>query len=621
MTPALLTTAQKYHGWGANITAVSGKRPVHKWKTWLDTRQKTNDLPNLAMWDHIGALGAISGVNGWRVIDIDKCSDAGAIEPFLAALGLPPKYRWVVRTGSGNGWAIWFRCDEPIPPGRLSAQSDKESGVFWFFPKPAPAFDFHHFELRWANCQTLLPPSQHPTGPGYEWYFGEPTESPDLLTFEVLLAAVEKFGINRQQVAEPEPPAPAPVEHSPNYLNGTANDIKSRLDIVNTARRLFSGDVQAEPGGELRILGHGGLLLKPDSQVFYNFQNEAGGDVLDLYGLAEYDARWDRNNPQMFKAVLEVAAQAAGVDLPQAHQNEVVSYDAGLNWQFFTLDNAYQPRPPINYFVDGIFAAGSLNIVYGAPGTMKSLLLNDMLVCVAAGVEWLPPLPNRQDVMPVKTQQRPVVWVDVDNGTRIMHERFEAIGRARNLPADTPLFYASMPEPWPDASKPEFMSALGRDLARLGVGVVVIDNFANITGGIDENKPEIGNVMANLRRLAEKLQIALILVHHQRKGDSTRGRPGISCGGIAQLRPRLILRCWLKEKTARKQSRLRLRKRVMSGLCHLRRFSPMNTNQTHTSLKPPNFLECQTRIPAANTRLCKPFKMPLPSPQVLTKAG
>jgi AAA domain len=67
---------------------------------------------------------------------------------------------------------------------------------------------------------------------------------------------------------------------------------------------------------------------------------------------------------------------------------------ASHGWPVHTLADAYRPRPPLRYVVDGLFPLPSLSIVYGAPGTLKSLLLADMGVCVAAGLPWLPAIPN-----------------------------------------------------------------------------------------------------------------------------------------------------------------------------------------------------------------------------------
>lgn len=190
-------------------------------------------------------------------------------------------------------------------------------------------------------------------------------------------------------------------------------------------------------------------------------------------------------------------------------------------WQGYlrNLSDAYKPRPPVQYVVDGLFARGSLNIVYGAPGTLKSMLLADMCVCVAAGVPWLPGLPDSGDVYAMPTTQTGVLWVDYDNGSRRTDERIEALAKARDLPENAPLHYLSMAQPWMDATDDGYISDLIEMVGGLNVGLVVVDNLGQICGDADENSADMSKVMGNLRRLAEASDAAVIVIHHQRKGS------------------------------------------------------------------------------------------------------
>ena len=203
-------------------------------------------------------------------------------------------------------------------------------------------------------------------------------------------------------------------------------------------------------------------------------------------------------------------------------------------WQVYTLADAYQPRPPMLYVVEGLFSLPSLSIVYGAPGTLKSLLLADMAICVVAGHSWLPPLPHASGP-PKSTQQVPVLWVDFDHGIRRTHERFEALARARQLPTSAPLSYVSMPWPWLDAGHPDTMKALERCSAAHGAKLVIIDNLSAVKGKADENSAEMGTVMANFRRLVEATGVAGILIHHQRKDSGNKTRAGDRLRGHSSI--------------------------------------------------------------------------------------
>jgi hypothetical protein len=206
-------------------------------------------------------------------------------------------------------------------------------------------------------------------------------------------------------------------------------------------------------------------------------------------------------------------------------------------WQFHTLRDAFIPRPPIEYLIAGVFSAGSLNIVYGAPGTLKTMLLIDAAIAVMTGTKWLPPMPNAGGVG-IVTKAAPVMLVDFDSGLRRTAERIEALARSRRLNPDTAgrFDYVSMPTPWLTASQRDSVLQLADEIKSHGSRFVVIDNLGVITGGIDENSSEMVGVMSNLRWLTEYTGACVVLIHHERKstgearkgGDALRGHSSIN---------------------------------------------------------------------------------------------
>lgn len=190
--------------------------------------------------------------------------------------------------------------------------------------------------------------------------------------------------------------------------------------------------------------------------------------------------------------------------------------DAAPTWQIRTLAHAYQERPPTEYIVDKFFATETVNIVYGAPGVMKSMILADVAAHVVAGTPWLPP-------MSISVKQAPVLWVDMDNGTRRTDERFDAIGRAAGLGQDAPLYYVSMPTPPMLATDLESVIILIDTILACRAEMVIIDNLGLITGDVEENSARMATVMGTLRIVAERTRAAVILIHHQRKGAAQPG--------------------------------------------------------------------------------------------------
>lgn len=202
-------------------------------------------------------------------------------------------------------------------------------------------------------------------------------------------------------------------------------------------------------------------------------------------------------------------------------------------WQIRNLVNAYEKREPTRYVVEKYLAEGSLNILYGPPAAMKSMLLADLCAAVVDGRDWLPGANHGGAGIP--TTKGPVFWVDMDNGTRRTDERIDAVARARSLPPDAPFHYISMPMPPLNVADLDMMIYLKSVIRDLGAKVTVIDNLGLITGEIEENSAAMAMVMGYLRQIAEGTKTALVVIHHQRKGGANGGRAGDALRGHSSI--------------------------------------------------------------------------------------
>lgn len=188
-----------------------------------------------------------------------------------------------------------------------------------------------------------------------------------------------------------------------------------------------------------------------------------------------------------------------------------------LSWPIYTMSDAYAPRPPLEFIIHGIFSIPSVSIVYGAPGSLKSMLLADACMCVVKGKPWLEGVVTGPGIA---TKQHNALWIDFDNGARRSHERFDALGKAHDVAATDGFYYASMAMPWLDMTRATLVMELVDTVIHYNADLVVIDNLGVVSGDADENTTEMIAVMANLRLLAERANCAVVVIHHQRKGNS-----------------------------------------------------------------------------------------------------
>jgi hypothetical protein len=165
----------------------TGKQPgtlAHPitWKEYQSRVMTRDDYDTLFRHDDpFDAVGIVCGVNGWTCFDFDKCSSTSAIFELLDGLGIDEGYEWVVESGSRHGFHVWILSD-PIPARHGLPAKRQGAGVF-----SAPGVGFDHLELRVERCQTLIPPSIHPSGNTYRFIHGSPSKAPEKIAWNKII--------------------------------------------------------------------------------------------------------------------------------------------------------------------------------------------------------------------------------------------------------------------------------------------------------------------------------------------------------------------------------------------------------------------------------------------------
>ena len=208
------------------------------------------------------------------------------------------------------------------------------------------------------------------------------------------------------------------------------------------------------------------------------------------------------------------------------------------SWRVYTLQDARLPRPPIEWVVHGVVEAGGLYIWYGAPGDLKSFLLQDLAVCIAGNHRWLQNSVTMLSGLDISGG--PAIWIDADMGERRTADRFRALAAAYKLPNDAPLRYLSMPDPQPDLGNAQHVNALAALAQKHAAKVLFFDNLGVMIGKADENSAEVQRPMAGFRKLTEDTGAAVIVIHHQRKTTtSAGGRLGDALRGHSSIEAKL----------------------------------------------------------------------------------
>ncbi|MEW6004964.1 MAG: PriCT-2 domain-containing protein [Stygiobacter sp.] len=208
-----------YDVFGFNLLPLENKVPKINWERWQTEEMLLSDIDGLGWNASINGIGAISGINKLRCLDFDKVNDYEVVRKFVTKLGLPSEYQWIVKSGSGKGYHIWFNCDDD---SYIIKVLSGDKSYYKLLLKEKDLCE--HIELRWKNCQTVLPPSFHPSGNKYEFVnlrgSGLPSQEPLNIGVGKLIEVLKEFCVLDTQ----ENPSPAKA--------GTPF-IKRRINVVD----------------------------------------------------------------------------------------------------------------------------------------------------------------------------------------------------------------------------------------------------------------------------------------------------------------------------------------------------------------------------------------------------
>ncbi len=185
-------------------------------------------------------------------------------------------------------------------------------------------------------------------------------------------------------------------------------------------------------------------------------------------------------------------------------------------FEILSARDALQPQPPIQWVVDQLISAGSINMIYGEGGSKKTWGMLAMAVSVALGKQFLN----------FKTRQGSVLIVDEESGPRRMLRRLGDALRGQQADLNTPVFCVSLAAF--DLGQPNDIGELHQLILSTKASLVIIDALADVMPGKDENAvKDVQPVFLALRKIAEETRAAILIIHHANKVGGYRGTTAI----------------------------------------------------------------------------------------------
>jgi hypothetical protein len=161
------------------------------------------------------------------------------------------------------------------------------------------------------------------------------------------------------------------------------------------------------------------------------------------------------------------------------------------------------------WVVHHLLALGEISVAYGEPGSGKSVLVEDVGLHVAAGLDW--------HGRPVR--QAAVLYVALERAN-VVARRALAFAKEHNLErARLPFTMVRGPLDFRDPGVARSIIATVTDLAKrytCEAGLIIVDTVSRALYGGDENSPkDMGQLIANLGHIQGDVEAHLLLTHHQ----------------------------------------------------------------------------------------------------------
>lgn len=176
------------------------------------------------------------------------------------------------------------------------------------------------------------------------------------------------------------------------------------------------------------------------------------------------------------------------------------------------------------FLIDEMWGEGAVGIVGGEPKCCKSFLALDVAVAVASGRPCL----RRFAV----GRPGPVLLFAAEDALHIVRERLDGIALAAGTALESlPLHVITAPVVRLDVERDR--DALRETIASLRPRLLVLDPFVRLHRVNENSSDDVAPLLASLRELQRAYDVAVLLVHHARKGG--HARPGQALRGSSEL--------------------------------------------------------------------------------------
>ena len=391
--------------------------------------------------------------------------------------------------GEPSQWLIDVDLDDPLAVRLAPYFLPSTSAVFGRKSKPSSHWLYTCFgakttkwqdgemivELRSTGCQTVFPPSIHPSGEEITWHYPITEGEPATVSKDDLERACSRLA-SAVILAKHWPP------------QGTRQE--TALALAGGLIRLGWAEEEAENFIEAVTVGA---------------QDEESRDRIKT---VIYTARkkspttgWRRLSELIGEEVVNKVLQWIG---ERDEKQKKPSVEIKL-WSAAELAETDFPAP--TWLIPGILPEGGLVLLAGKPKVGKSWLALDMACELSTG--------GAVCGIPVEKVVK-TLYLALEDTPRRLKTRIQQAGLTANK-------NTLITTTWPKLSD-EGLAMLEETIKQAGIQVVIVDTLAKVKPSLTSRVVSLYDndyeILSNLKELADRLEITIVVVHHLRKALS-----------------------------------------------------------------------------------------------------
>jgi hypothetical protein len=177
------------------------------------------------------------------------------------------------------------------------------------------------------------------------------------------------------------------------------------------------------------------------------------------------------------------------------------------------------------WLIEGLWADQAVGILGGQPKCCKSFLALDIAVSVASGRPCLRQFPV--------CRKGPVLMFPAEDSLPVVRKRLDGICNAAGISLNgLPIYVITSPRILLDIEQDQ--QRLRDTIAGVRPAILILDPFIRLHRADENASKDVAPLLGYLRELQREFSMAVLLVHHVRKGSSTE-RPGQTLRGSSDL--------------------------------------------------------------------------------------